>query len=677
MGTIRFDLTKTKPISDKLYGLFFEDINFSIDGGINSNQIINARFDFRYRAPNKDIHFLFRKLKKHRKKVTYNEHNDFFRYWDLHGDGLLTEQFDKSYSGKEKHFPLIEVAGEAILRNLGYNGGDSIEKSGRYFRANSSLPAIGVKKDQTYKCKFWVKNLSFVGEIKIYVKNRYNVTEIAKISLDKPSEWEEKEVTIKALETTTGEFVVWLRGEGYLCLDAFYFGETTALGMNDPMWSAGKMRRDLVDALDDLKPSFVRFPGGCIVEGYDTNNSYYWKNTVGKIEERRPQINLWGEAQADGGYMQSYEIGFYEYFLLCEHLGAEPMPIVNAGLACQGRSEQCFTVGQTGFQRYIDDAIDLIEFANGDPKTNKWAKLRADSGHPEPFGLKMIGIGNENWGNVYIRNFEAIKSAIKEKYPYMEIIFSVGFDCYKHKSYEERRKGFDGVHDDSIADDHFYRQPKWCIENADMYDDYDRKIKIFLGEYAANSPWDDKSLPNNYYSALAEAAYLTHIERNADKVIMTSYAPLFSRVGGEQWKHNLINYNSLYVVKTANYYVQKLFSTNIGNYYVPDHSTLKDVYRSATTDGKSIYIKLVNVSHEQKDINIALEGSDITAVATSWMLSCTDDYARNIPDYYGPPEEHIYPVESKVEFKEGSANKTLPPRSICVIKLQGLKAEVL
>ncbi|HQC54890.1 MAG TPA: alpha-L-arabinofuranosidase C-terminal domain-containing protein [Clostridia bacterium] len=669
MGTITFDFNKKKSISNKLYGLFFEDINFSIDGGINSNQIINARFDFRYRKPKKDVHFFLRKLKQHRKKVTYKEYNDFFRYWELSG-GIVSEQFTASYKGQEKRFPLIEVSGKAVLSNLGYNGGDSTEKKGRYFRANSTLPAIGIKDGQEYICKFWLKNISFVGKIEVFVENEDALTDVKIISLDKPFEWKEIVLNLKGLKTLVGKFSLRLNGEGSLCVDAFYFGENTALGFDNPVWSGGKMRRDLVDALQELKPSFVRFPGGCIVEGYDEHNSYYWKNTVGKIEDRKPQLNLWGEAQADGGYMQSYEIGFYEYFLLCEHLGAEPMPIVNAGLACQGRSEKYFTVGQPEFQRYIDDAIDLIEFANGDPKTNKWAKLRADSGHPEPFGLKMIGIGNENWGDIYLRNFEAIKAEIKKKYPYMEIIFSVGFDCYKHKSYEERRKGFDGIHDDCIADDHFYRTPKWCIENANMYDDYDKKIKIFLGEYAANSPWDDKALPNNYYSALAEAAYLTHIERNADKVIMSSYAPLFSRVGGEQWKHNLINYNSLYVIKTANYYVQKLFATNIGNQYIPNESELKDAYRSATTDGKSIYIKLVNIRYEQSDVNIKLEGTKINKTASIETLSCTDDYARNTPDYFNPTKELIYPVKSNVEFIDSSAHIILPPRSVCVVKLE-------
>ena len=672
METLSFDLTKAKIISNKLYGLFFEDINFSIDGGINSNQINNARFDFRYRKPEKDIHFLFRKLKNHRKKVTYKEHNDYFRYWNLDGEGSVSCQFAPSHHEKEKYFPLISVAGEATLTNYGYNGGESKEKKGRYHRENSNCPAIGVKAGQNYQCKFWLKNISFVGKIEVYIESQGIVTNVAHVPSN-PSEWVETKITLEASETAVGKFVMRLSGEGSLCVDDFYFGDVSSLGMDDPAWSGGKMRRDLVDSLKELKPSFIRFPGGCIVEGYDTHNSYYWKNTVGEISNRKPQINLWGEGQGDGGYMQSYEIGFYEYFLLCEHLGAEPLPIINAGLACQGRSERCFTPDQPEFQRYIDDALDLIEFANGDPLTNKWAKLRADSGHPEPFGLKMLGIGNENWGEIYLRNFGVIKAAVKEKYPYIDIVFSAGFDCYKHKNYEQRRQGFDGIHDDCIVDDHFYRKPDWCIENADLYDDYDRKIRVFLGEYAANTPWDDKAMPNNYYSALAEAVFLTHIERNADKVVMSSYAPLFSRIGGEQWKHNLINFNSLYVVKTANYYVQKLFSSNIGDRYIPGSCTAQEIYYSATTDEKNIYIKLVNISFDPIETSILLEGSNLTAKGVAETLLCSDDYSRNTPDYFGKPIEIIFPRKSSVNFEGGSGKTILPPRSVSVIILDKLE----
>lgn len=669
METLKFYFSKAKPISKKLYGLFFEDINFSIDGGINSNQINNARFDFRYRKPKKDSHFLLRKLKKHRKRVTYKEYNDYFRYWHLQGDATVSGRFAPSYRGQEKYFPLISVASQAALTNYGYNGGNSIEKKGRYHREHANDPAIGVKAGETYKCKFWLKSISFVGDIDIFVENNAIATEIVTIP-SQPCGWKELEITLKAAQTAVGRFVMRLRGEGSLCLDAFYFGDASALGADDSAWSGGKMRRDLVDTLKELNPSFIRFPGGCIVEGYDIHNSYYWKNTVGEIADRKPQINLWGEGQSDGGYMQSYEIGFYEYFLLCEHLGAEPLPILNAGISCQGRTERCFTPDHPDFQMYIDNVLDLIEFANGDPQTNKWARIRADSGHPAPFGLKRLGIGNENWGDIYLRNFGVIKAAVKAKYPYIDIVFSAGFDCYKHQNYERMRRGFDGVHDDCIVDDHFYRTPQWCIKNANLYDDYDRKIRVFLGEYAANSPWNEKAVPNSYYSALAEAAFLTHIERNADKVVMASYAPLFSRVGGEQWKHNLINFNSLYVVKTANFYVQKFFCSNIGDRYIPDSCTAQSVFRSATTDGKAVYIKLVNIGYESLEINIILEGLEISGTGIAETLSCTDDYARNIPDYFGPPSELIYPHKTKVHFLCGSANTVLPPRSVCVIRLE-------
>jgi alpha-L-arabinofuranosidase len=556
-----------------------------------------------------------------------------------------------------------------MLFNLGYNGGKSRETKGRYFRDNSRLGAIGVKEGHEYDCSFYVKNVAYKGSLEVVVEhNGEKLTSQASYNPQK-SDWTQVKLKVKALKTGIGRFVIKFNGNGEICLDGFYFGDTDSVGVGDPKWSVGKLRTDLVEALKELNPKFIRFPGGCIVEGYDLNNSYYWKNSVGDLFDRKSQINLWGDGQADGGYMQSYEIGFYEYFLLCERLNAQPLPIINAGLACQGRIVSHYTIGDNEFQRYIDDAIDLIEFANGDPNTNKWAKLRADSGHPKPFNLKMMGIGNENFGEIYLKNFGAIKAAVKEKYPEMEIVFSAGFDCYKHKNYAKRREGFNGVHDDCIVDDHFYREPKWCIENADLYDDYDQKARIFLGEYAANTPWDEIALSNNYYSALAEAVFLTNIERNADKVVMASYAPLFSRVGGEQWKHNLINFNSLHTLRTANFYVQKMYAENIGNYYISASNEVDGIYQSATVDKDFLYIKLANIKEEAVSLKINTGNKKINGKGKMQTIGNKDNYARNTLDFYGEPNEIIVPINSEIGFIEGETEINISERSFNVIKI--------
>jgi len=665
-----YSIQTKKPISKKLFGLFFEDINFSIDGGINSNQINNPRFGFRYRTPKKDVHYLLRKLKKYRKKVRYQEVSDFFRYWQTEGAVSVSEQTEGAIGNRKKRYPLLRISGDAACYNLGYNGGAGVETHGQYLRDNAVCPAVGVKEHHNYLCSFYLKNHSYKGTLEAGVERDGELLTAREVILPATSGWSEIKLSLNAEKSGIGRFFLRFRGEGELCMDGFYFGDENSVGTDNPAWSAGKLRKDLVEALGELKPRFIRFPGGCIVEGYDTKNSYYWKNTVGNIFDRKPQLNLWGEGQADGGYMQSYEIGFYEYFLLCELLGAEPLPIINAGLACQGRSLEHYNAGEKGFQRYIDDALDLIEFANGDPLDNPWAKLRAEMGHPAPFGLKMLGIGNENWGEVYMKNFTAIKDTVKQKYKDIDIVWSAGWDCYKHKDYESRRKGFDGVHDDCIADDHFYRKPDWCIQNVNLYDDYDKKARIFLGEYAANTPWDGQSLPNNYYSALEEAAFMLQLERNGDKIVMSSYAPLFSRVGGEQWKHNLINFNSLYTLRTANFYVQKLYANYVGDYYIPCAPVTADgVFQSATTDGNRLYIKIVNINAAPERVKISLTDANVTASAKAYTLSCSDDYARNTLDFEGAPHEPIHPEEVAVRFVGGKTELEIPCRAFVVIIL--------
>lgn len=668
MKELILDWNEQKKISGKLFGLFFEDINFSIDGGINSNQINNPRFGFRYRKPVRDFRYYLRKLKRYRKKVRYIEVPDFFRYWQTSGNITVEEQTQGGVGNRSKRYPLLHIDGSAALCNLGYNGGASKEKHGRYLRDNAGRCAIGVLEGHTYLCSFYVKNISFQGTLESGIEcDAALLTEKAVLSPEK-GDWTEVKFFLKAQTTGIGRFFVRFSGNGALSLDGFYFGDTDAVGYGDPVWSGGKLRRDLVEALKELRPAFVRFPGGCIVEGYNTGNSYYWKNTVGGLFDRKPQINLWGESQADGGYMQSYEVGFYEYFLLCEYLKAEPLPILNAGLACQGRSEAHISCKDSGFQRYIDDALDLIAFANGDPAANPWAALRAQMGHPAPFGLKMMGIGNENWGKEYLENFAAVKEAVKKRHPDIDLVWSAGWECYKSSYYELRRKGFDGVHDDCIVDDHFYRKPDWCIQNAALYDDYDRKARIFLGEYAANTPWDNTAMPNNFYSALAEAAFLTGIERNADKVIMSSYAPLFSRVGGAQWAHNLINFNSLYTLRTANFYVQKLFSNHYGASYLPSCAPDSDgVYTSATTDGKRMYVKIVNTRTSSEKVKIAIKNRPLTASAKTFTLCCTDDYKQNTLSFEGEPEEPLRPTEGTLEFSNGRAELKVPARALVVI----------
>lgn len=671
---IKADFNAAKKISPRFYGIFFEDINFSIDGGMNNNQIVNKSCGATHMEFRKDLAYLYAAIFHARRRYrTRVEKADPLRYWEMSGEGELGASDDAPVATENPVYMTVNVAGKAYLRNRGYNGGDSTERKGRYLRRNSLKPAIGVIRDAGYDVAFFVKNSNFTGTLECYVEDKDGkpVTTKAEVKVARSgTDWVKVTASCRALETCIGTFVACFEGNGTLNLTEWYFGASEYWGKGDPKWTGGRLRKDLVEALRELKPKFMRFPGGCLVEGCTLDNSYDWKLTVGPVEKRKSKFNLWGEAQRDRTYIQSNEIGFYEYFLLSEDLGAEPLPILNAGLACQGRCFETVTEGDAEFERRKQNILDLIEYANGDPATSNWAKLRADSGHPAPFNLRMIGIGNENFGELYNKNFDIMAKAVKDKYPEIEIVWSAGFDCYKHVNYENTRSYFDGKHPDAIVDDHFYRTPQWTIENAGLYDDYPRdRNRIFLGEYAANEPWNSEVLWNNYYSALAEAAFLTGLERNADIVVMSSYAPLFSRVGGEQWKHNLINYNSLYVMKTVNYFVQQYYSANFGTEYISVDCAAKDgVYTSVTSDGEYAYVKAVNINRAEMNYALEIAGAQFAEKATHTVIQCDDDEARNDLGYDTEPIYRIAPITSPKEVS-GAIELVLAPRSVNIVKV--------
>ena len=661
---IRPDFENSKSISDRLYGIFFEDINFSVDGGVNLNQISNKDFSAYCYDFKRDVHYYYyRVFHALRRKTTQLMKHKPLHSWRFYGKGKCAAESANGLNGNRPNYAKISADGECTLENLGYNGGDSMETFGRYRRRNSLRGAVGVKQNERYEFNAYIKNTGFSGRVTAAVVSDKGEALTDEFDIGVPSsEWEKTTAFAKAIKTGVGRLVIRFNGKGSLNITELFFGSTEYWNRESGKYRYGRFRKDLIEALKELKPAFVRFPGGCLVEGNCLKNSYDWKATVGRLEDRKTEYNLWGEAQLDRVYMQSNEIGFYEYFLLCEDLGAEPMPILNAGIACQGRCAESVAPGDAEYERRKQNVLDLIAFANGDPAENEWAKLRADMGHPEPFNLKIIGIGNENWGERYNENFSDILTAVRREYPYIKAVWSAGFDCYKHPTYEEKRRPFDEKRYENVyCDDHFYRKPAWLIENEALYDDYDRaRYPVFLGEYAANPPENRRVMPNEFRSALAEAVFMTGLERNADVVRLSSYAPLFSRTGGEQWKHNLINFNSLYVLRTANYYVQKLFSENGGNEYVP--VTLEDgegVFVSLTTDGERYYLKAVNTTGEEK---ILKTDDGLFKSATAYRLKA-EPTDRNTISFSGKPVESVRPETDAVT----SDTYTLLPFSVNVI----------
>jgi len=489
---------------------------------------------------------------------------------------------------------------------------------------------------------------------------------------DFSSDWKKCTATLHPKDTDAkARLAIVLDGKGIVDLDMVsLFPEHT--WKNRP----GGLRADMVQALADLHPGFLRFPGGCIVEGSVLERRYQWKNTIGPVEDRHLLINRWNyefQHRPTPDYFQSFGLGFYEYFQLCEDIGAEPLPILNCGMACQFNSGELCPIEELG--PYIQDALDLIEFANGATNTI-WGAKRAALGHSQPFNMKMLGVGNEQWGQQYIDRYAKFAAAIKEKYPDIQLVSAAGPDPADQR-FQFAWANLRALHAD-IIDEHSYAQPDWFFTNTHRYDNYDRSgPKVFMGEYAAQSRYTVSTKnQNNLECALAEAAYMTGLERNGDVVRMASYAPLFANTEAWQWTPDLIWVNSLNVYLTPNYYVQQLFSRNRGDVVLPvkldgvDTSAtgVQSLYASATRDDQTgeIILKVINPGAEAEAVEIKLaglarvepEGSAVTLAGGLNDVNSMDEPGK------------ISPVESKFENAAPNFTCSFPPHSMTVLRIK-------
>lgn len=378
------------------------------------------------------------------------------------------------------------------------------------------------------------------------------------------------------------------------------------------------LRKDLAETIAELKPRFVRFPGGCMLHGQGLENIYHWKESIGPQKDRKPALNVWN-------YHQTRKLGFFEYFQWCEDMGAEPLPVLAAGVPCQNSQPNADGIcGQQGgipmseMPQYVQDVLDLVEWANGDPATSKWAKMRADAGHPAPFNLKMVGIGNEDLISTdFEKRYLMICKALKEKHPEIEVIGTVGPFHYPSSDYiegwkiaKENKQWIDAV------DEHYYEKPGWFINHQDYYDNYDRKApKVYLGEYAANGN-------NELDRALAEGIHLCNVERNADVVEMTSYAPLLCKNGYSNWNPDMIYFdNSEKIRLTESYKMQKMFGQHAGDTYIASELNLSAALKryvgtSVVKDSKTgkTWLKVVNALPRTLKLQVSGLGDKVVEV---------------------------------------------------------------
>lgn len=617
-------------VQPTMYGIFFEDINMAADGGLYAELIKNRSFEF---VPN------------------------LMGWTTLQkggGDGSV-EVIDRTKERPENpHYVTLTVKS-----NSGYFG-----------LSNEGFRGIGIKKGETYI--FSVMARQHPGSkitLNVQLVNADGAV-LGKAALT-PSNTEWEKCTVRFAANTTTEnahFDVLAKNSGAIDLDMVsLFPQHT--WKNRP----GGLRADLVQKLADMKPGFLRFPGGCIVEGRDLANRYQWKKTIGDIDKRENLLNRWNvefKSRSTPDYYQSFGLGFLEYFQLAEDIGAEPLPILNCGMACQFNSGQTVPLDQ--LDPYVQDALDLVEFANGSTDT-KWGKLRTELGHPKPFNLKLMGVGNEQWGENYIPRWKIFTKAIKDKYPYMQLVSSVGPDPDGEK-FDYLNKIFREQHAD-ILDEHYYRSPQWFLSNAARYDNYDRNgPKIFAGEYAAHAEGvTDPYKKNNWQCAMAEAAFMTGLERNADVVKMASYAPLFANINAWQWAPDAIWFDNLHSYSTPDYYVQQLYSLNKGTDVVSLTLDKQPVtgqngeYASAVLDNKThtLIIKFVNTANETRQTSFVVKGKRLKTNGTLTILH-SDSLGKvnsiQYPKAISPKQQYINVAGNKIKL-------ALKPYSFNIIRV--------
>ncbi|MBN2594919.1 MAG: hypothetical protein JXA81_15540, partial [Sedimentisphaerales bacterium] len=636
-------------ISSTMYGIFFEDINFGADGGLYAELVKNRSFEF------PEPMMGWSKLQRDRAEGTLSIRND---------DPFVT---GTTYGEPgNSHYLRIDV-----------------KKSGEGFGVtNEGFRGIGLRKGEKYWFTLFARSSSGrVGfKVELTAPGGRKITEGRLGGLT--GEWMRHIFSMEALDTeANAKLNLIVTRTGVLDVDMVsLFPEDSAASDPSGMPIPG-LRKDLVQMLADMKPGFLRFPGGCIVEGYDLSLRYQWKNTIGDISRRKLIKNRWNTEfrhRLTTDYYQSFGLGFYEVFLLCEQIGAEPMPIINCGMACQFNSAELAPMNQ--LRPYVQDALDLIGFANG-PSGSKWGKVRADMGHPKPFDMKMIGIGNEQWGPQYIERYKVFAEAIKAKYPDMQLIAATGSDAtifpngqaeidYLWTNWRKLKPEF--------VDEHFYRKPEWFLENVDSYDEYDRQgPKLFVGEYAAQSVGvASPDNCNNLKCALYEAAFMTGLERNADLVRMTCYAPLFGHENAWQWRPDLIWFDNLTVYGSANYYVQKLFSLNPGTHQLTAHledvpnpdNKKKALNLNSTLDKNTseVILKAVNVTSKVIEAAINLQGVEKVGPNAKVILlsseKLTDENSLAEP-------KKIYPKQTIKTINKAQFSYAFQPYSLTVLRI--------
>ena len=690
-------------VSDDLYGVFIEDISFACDGGLISNLVNNGSFEYEAKP---DAAWMFSDITS-----------------DIQSETPMNENNTK--------YEALSIDGKGIIKNIGF---PELYKYKTYEvdESKQTQADMGFKEGEEYEFSCYVRNVDFDGTISVYLDSKGNSSDVTVISNEGTStkQWTKLSATLTANKTEDGGLAIAFNGTGTILLDFVSLVPHSSHGYGTDQWQNATLREDLYEALKNLNPAFLRFPGGCLAEGTDLNNLYSWKNTIGALEERKQDVNLWQDDNNGRYYVNTNAMGYHEYFQLCEELGADAVPVLNVGLTCQGRNQYddhvvahekrmvmsdeewhdymvnergwnpddeqaivdytnwidsfgiksdedfeayldtiAYRPGTDEFTNYAQDILDLIEYANGDAQTTYWGALRAANGHENPFNLKYIALGNENWGDIYFRNFDALYSIIKDKYPDITIISSAGA-WLEGEPFDKAWQTINEKYPDTIVDEHYYTEQQYLFEHNDRYDSYDRNgAGVFIGEYAAKTPgFGTMETKTTIFSAIEEASYMTGFERNGDIVKMSSYAPTFAKINANCWDLNMIWFDSQDTVLTPDYYNQLLFSNNTGSKYIDAELTGgkgEGIYQSVTVDEDKqiIYVKLVS-RDKSKKVTLNFDGFDSINSASAQILSHRYQSASNELN-----KQRVAPREEELSVEGSSIDLDLEANSVNVIRI--------
>ncbi|MBO5096996.1 MAG: carbohydrate binding domain-containing protein [Agathobacter sp.] len=651
---IKISNQKGVEIRQDMIGLFFEDINYAADGGLYAEMLENREFEFLEAFGDARDYY-----------VKYDGEYGWSAYPNAEAVQMQAVMGSPHTEGNPHYMRIVAKEAGAGICNQAYEG-------------------ICLEKGMNYHVYFWARPVKVDGAFIVKVEKEGKVFAQTKIQSAEGTEetynfFKRYDLTFVAEEDVEkAQFIFALENPGTVELDFISMMPESAV--------EGVFRKDLYEKLADLKPGFLRFPGGCIVEGNTLDNRYRYKDSLKPVWERNNNWNRWAvhcnnEKNNWRGpyshYNQSLGLGYYEYFLLCEKIGAKAIPVMNVGFACQYQSEEMVAIGSPKWQEFVQDALDLIEFANGDVNTN-WGSVRAKMGHPDSFHLSMLGIGNEQWQTQkadFFERYVLFEKEIHEKYPEIKLIGSAGPDITSEryemawKFYNEHKNQENFVY---AVDEHYYVKPQWLYDHVDFYDEYDRTIKVFSGEYAAH-PTDGMNMPhaNTLEGALSEAAFLTGVERNADVVVLASYAPLFARVGYAQWSPDMIWFDGKNSYGTPSYFVQKMYGNNIGDVTLVTDEEVKEAWKehlyyalSYKEENKEAIIKIVNANETEQNITWNLtEWELLSECYKAELLSGPElDASNSIAE---PDKVGLQVVEGRVA--EGIL---LPANSFAVVRIK-------